>query len=149
MLWQMPNGNLLLKTQTHTLTRFHTGNFLSAEINRALQDEVFNNIGSFAEIMISKQINGLNEIKDHLSEVIFKPEKEEYLKIGNRILGEVVETFGAPKPYCIEDYAYLGDLHVIRKNTFVKYLLSEQCYRGFFGEIKENVIYDNLRILSH
>lgn len=146
MLWQLSNGNLLINTKTHNLSDCTTY-FHSAEIKSVLENKVLDGIGRFIEIKTFGQFISIDDIKSHLSEIIVEFEREKSVKIGNRILGEVVKTFGSPIVSSLDDYLYLTDLYLIENNKFVEYFISEKTYHGFFGEIKETIVYDNLKML--
>lgn len=146
MFWQLSNGNFLINTKTYNLSDYTTY-FHSAAIKSVLEDKVLDGIGHFIEIKTFGQFISIDDIKSHLSEIIVESEREKSLKIGNRTLGEVVKTFGSPIVSSLDDYLYLTGLYLVETNKFVEYFISEKTYQGFFGEIKETIVYDNLEML--
>lgn len=136
MLWQLPNGNLLLKSYEYNILD-HCGLFHSKEIRDILQNKILDNIGKFAEIRISEQFNFFDELKNQLSNLIFDPEKEKYLEIDNCIVGEIVTTFGNPQVSTLDDYLYLSSLYLVRENKFVKYFFQSFSIKNFTESLKK------------
>jgi hypothetical protein len=148
MLWQLSNGNILFKISSHTLDSFDIGNFLSETIRSAIQSKNYDDLGTFVEIKLVEQFDSVDALKIELLKINFEKKDEKLLKTNNGLLGEIVETFGPPVTSDVEDYFYMFDLYFVRQNKLLKHIFSEVCHRGFHGDIRETLVYNNLRALS-
>ena len=61
--------------------------------------------------------------------------------------GKTVATYPGPKDYCLDDYAYMYDLHAVTDRKLCVFLWSEQAFHEAVTSMK-NVVLDGLMEVS-